>query len=117
MRSSGLTTISPKATHKRSCRGIMSDGHFSCCRENLFGSDARWKVGASDQNGGDLRVRRPGAVPGRPSAPGGIVIETPQTGWPWVGKGPAPFGYDGGRDAYHSRVCLKVTKASLRRQR
>jgi len=66
---------------------------------------------------GDLRVRRPGTVPGTPSAPGRIVIEKPQAGWPWVGKGPAPIGYDGGRDAYHSRVCLKVTKASLRRQR
>ncbi len=40
MLSSGSTTISPKATRKRSYRRITSDGDFTTCREELIGSDA-----------------------------------------------------------------------------
>jgi hypothetical protein len=40
MRSSGLTTISPKATLKRRCRRITSDVRLSDCRKGLIGSDS-----------------------------------------------------------------------------
>ena len=40
MRSSGLTTISRKATRKRSCRHITSDGHhLAACRKAPIGPD------------------------------------------------------------------------------
>jgi glyoxylase-like metal-dependent hydrolase (beta-lactamase superfamily II) len=42
MRSSGLTTISTKATRKRSCRRITSDGQLATCRKGLIGSDTSW---------------------------------------------------------------------------
>src|SRR3984885_16278583 len=42
MRSSGSTTISPKATRKRSCRRITSDGQLATCRKGLIGSDTSW---------------------------------------------------------------------------
>jgi hypothetical protein len=42
MRSSGLTTIRHKATRKRSCRRITSDGQLATCRKELIGSDTSW---------------------------------------------------------------------------
>src|SRR5580658_10218861 len=38
MRSSGSTTISPKATPKRSCRRITSDSQLATCQKGLIGS-------------------------------------------------------------------------------
>jgi uncharacterized protein GlcG (DUF336 family) len=36
MRSYGLTTISPKATRRRSCQHITNDGQIATCRKGLI---------------------------------------------------------------------------------
>ena len=42
MRSSGLTAIRHKATRKRNCRRITSEGPLETCRKGRIGSDAGW---------------------------------------------------------------------------